>query len=110
MHLSLNAWQRTGLVISLLWALGAGYLGYRVGDQWGESAREDASSRLYQCLNNENFGSGSEECERREREVNRIRPHHWQSAALVGLGPIPIAWLGAYGLAAIVRRIKRRTQ
>jgi hypothetical protein len=88
--------------------LGGGYLGYALGDQWAESAREDASSRFYQCLNNENFGSGSEECERREREINRIRPHHWQSAALVGLGPIPIAWLVAYVLAAIMRWRERR--
>ena len=110
MHFRLNAWQRTGLAVSLLWLLGGAYLGYALGDQWGESAREDASSRLYQCLNNENFGSGSEECEQREREMNRIRPHHWQSAALVGLGPIPVAWLGAYGMAAIVRRIRQRTR
>ncbi len=100
----LKGWQRIGLVISIVWALGGGYWGYELGNRWNESAREDASSRLYQCLNDENLGPSSEICDQREREIDRIRAYRWPTAALVGLGPIPVAWAIAYFAAAVVRR------
>jgi hypothetical protein len=100
----LNGWTRIGLVISIAWALGAGYWGYELGNRWNESAREDASSRLYQCLNDENLGPSSEICEQREREMDRIRAYQWPVAALVGLGPIPIAWAAAYFATVVTRR------
>jgi len=98
--------QRIGVVISVLWALGGGYWGYALGNQWSETAREDASSRLYECLNDENLGPNSEICEQREREIDRIGNYRWAAAALLGLGPIPIAWAIAYLAIAMMRRTR----
>ncbi len=106
MRFRLNHWLGIGVAISLVWALGGGLWGYQLGNRWTESAREDAASRLYQCLNNETLGSGSEVCEQREREMARIRSYQWPTAALLGLGPIPIGWLAAYLTIGIVRRIR----
>jgi len=103
----LDRWWRIGLVISVLWALGGGYWGYVLGNRWSESAREDAASRLYQCLNDENLGANSEACEQREKEVDRIGNYRWPAAALVGLGPIPIAWALAYLALAMLRRTRQ---
>ena len=100
----LNGGQRIWLAISIVWVLAGGYWGYELGNRWNESAREEASSRLYQCLKDEDLGPNSEICEQREREVDRIRAYQWPAAVLVGLGPIPIAWAAAYFATAVVRR------
>ena len=106
MQFRLNRWQAIGIAISLVWALAGGFWGYQLGNRWSESAGEDAISRLYQCLNNETSGPGSEVCEQRERELDRIRAHQWLTAALLGLGPIPIGWVAAYLVIGIVRRMR----
>jgi hypothetical protein len=102
----LERWQRIGLVVSLVWALGAGYWGYELGNQWSESAREDAASGFYQCLKDENLGPNSEICEQRERELDRIGDYRWPGAALLGLGPIFLGWVLAYLARAAVGRRK----
>jgi hypothetical protein len=101
-----NRWQAIGIAISVVWALAGGFWGYELGNRWSESASEDAVSRLYQCLNNEMLGAESEVCEQRERELERIRAHQWLTAALLGLGPIPVGWLLAYLVIGIVRRMR----
>jgi hypothetical protein len=106
MRFRLNHWLGIGIAISLAWALAGGFWGYQLGNRWSESASEDAASRLYQCLNDETLGPGSEVCEQREREMQRIRPCQWPAAALLGLGPIPIGWLVAYLVIGIVRRMR----
>jgi len=106
MQFRLNRRQAIGIAISLVWALAGGFWGYQLGNRWSESAGEDAISRLYQCLNNETSGPGSEVCEQREREMQRIRSYQWPAAALLGLGPIPIGWLAAYRVVGIVRRMR----
>jgi hypothetical protein len=52
------------------------------------------------------LGAESEVCEQRERELERIRAHQWLTAALLGLGPIPVGWLLAYLVIGIVRRMR----
>ena len=106
MRFRLNRGQAIGIAVSVVWALGGGLWGYQLGNRWGESAQEDAASRLYQCLNNETLGPGSEVCEQRERELDRIRAHQWLTAALLGLGPIPIGWVATYLVIGIVRRMR----
>ena len=107
MQLPLRIWLAIAIALSIAWALAGGVWGYRLGERWNESAREDAVSRFYQCLNDETLGAGSEVCQEREREIERIRAYQWPAAALLGLAPLPIAWLGAY-LAISMARRKRR--
>jgi hypothetical protein len=104
MRFRLEHWRRIGIAISVVWILGGGFWGYELGARWNESAREDAASKFYQCLNAESLGSRSEACEEREREMDRIRAYQWPTAALLGLGPIPLGWLLAYLAVGIVRR------
>ena len=106
MRFRLDNWQGIAIVISVMWALGGGFWGYELGNRWNDSAREDAASRLYQCLNDESLGPRSEICEEREREMERIRAYQWPAVALLGLGPIPVGWLVAYLVIGIVRRIR----
>jgi hypothetical protein len=105
--ISPKGWRRIGLAASIVWASGGAYWGYGLGARWSESASEDAVSRLYQCLNDENRGAGSELCEQREREIDRVRSYRWSGAALVGLGPVAVAWGAAYLAAAALRRRKK---
>jgi hypothetical protein len=109
MRFHLRSWLVLGIALSMAWALAGGAWGYQLGNRWNESAREDAVSRFYQCLNDETLGAGSEVCQEREREIERIRSYQWPTAALVGLGPIPIGWLAAYLVIWIVRRKRRET-
>lgn len=107
MQLPLRGWLAIAIALSIAWALAGGVWGYRLGDRWNESAREDAVSRFYQCLNDETLGAGSDVCQEREREIERIRAYQWPAAALVGLAPLPIAWLAAYLAIGIARRKRR---
>src|SRR5260370_9330584 len=105
MQLRLNSWQAIGIGMSLVWALAGGFWGYQLGNRWSESASEDAASRLYQCLITETSGPGSEVCEQRERDMQRIRSYQWPAAALLGLGPIPLGWFVAYFLIGAIQRL-----
>jgi hypothetical protein len=95
----LNGWKRIGLVLSVVWAV--------VGAFWGwKLALDPEYEVLHACLNAATTLEGSDYCwASHSKALSYTRP--WNSAAIVGLAPIPITWLLVWGLVAVVRWIRR---
>ena len=98
----LNGWQRIGIVVSVLWAIGGGLWGNNIGIHEGDYA----THALGRCLDEP--GSDWKAC---EDVFNKDWPeaikYHWYYAAFVGLVPIPIVWLMAYGILMLIRWIRK---
>jgi hypothetical protein len=92
----LNGWQRIGIVLSVVWAI--------VGGLWGmKQAVAPAWRQFNACMSLPNVDVKVSE-EIKNEDLAAIQP--WSTAAIVGLVPIPIVWLIAYALVAIVRWIR----
>jgi hypothetical protein len=93
----LNRWQRTGIVLSVVWAI--------VGGTWGwRHAEGQITEDFKSCVRALEVPSDLQAC--RETRFRALTVRRAYSAALVGLAPIPIGWLTAYALVALVRRIR----
>ena len=94
----LNGWQRLGVIASIVWAVIGGFL----GDDIGIHAGDWASRALLACLE---MGAQSDAvCDATFRhDFTAAVANHWYYAAFLGLGPIPVAWVIAYGLIGIWR-------
>jgi hypothetical protein len=135
----LNGWQRIGIVLSVVWAVGASIY---VRDAAEDRAEEFARSDYQICFDNARrvLGDESAECARnegREDEPGRMpcpsaQSHYdaalngcyakleqtramwlvgsWGDAAISALLPIPVAWLLVWGLVGLVRWIRRGFQ
>lgn len=117
MHIRLNGWQRIGIILSVIWAIGGGI--------WGNTMALDEAGKLTSLQ--------LDSCVATNRARLRLKPGesepydkvwtpcwelhaknfmhhadgHWYAAAGVGLVPIPIAWLIVYGLVVLGRWIRR---
>jgi hypothetical protein len=108
-----RAWQRVGILLSIVWALGAGLYNYKAH----LTRAEDMSSRDYRnCVNAKeaasefpelkNFDLG--ECTAEAAQTYEYWSQwKWSGAVLFALAPIPIAWLIVYGLRIVMRWIRR---
>jgi len=101
----LNGWQRAGLVLSILWAIGAG-MHARNGDQEGAKSFADLSYKA--CTDQKLLAHDSDlsSCER-ERQANIAK---WlndgnsnANIAFLALVPIPFGWLAGFILLYVVR-------
>jgi hypothetical protein len=89
-RLHLNGWQRIGIVLSVVWAIVGGLWGRKLMFQEWATCLETYHD-LDWCDTNYQWALDAE----------------WPMAAIVGLVPIPIAWLLAYALIGLVHWIRR---
>ncbi|HWF63339.1 MAG TPA: hypothetical protein VN685_01870 [Rhizomicrobium sp.] len=100
--MSPKRWRRAGIGLSIVWLLAAGY--------WANSAglhRGDFAMTQYRaCIENSvNPGNASGGClEQFTRDYTTAIKGHWRQALMVGIIPIPLAWLLVYGLTGLRRR------
>jgi hypothetical protein len=105
--------ERIGIVLSIVWALGAGLYNYtahltRAEDMSSldyrncENAKETASE--FPELKNFDFG----DCAAKAAQTyDYWSQWKWSGAVLFALVPIPIAWLVVYGFLTVTRWIRR---
>ena len=112
MRRRLNGWQRIGIVLSVIWAIGGGLWGNNIGIHEGGWV----ASRLGDCYAMRSIqpdGSVPRDTdwgpciEAFHRDWPEAISHHWPYAAIVGLVPIPFAWLMVYALIGLWRWIRR---
>ena len=100
----LGDWARLGIIASVLWAMGSAY--YLTG------ANQQAyfKSHSKDCLGLQKQpppGFNLWACGAYNRaQWEEARRHAWDGVALRALGPIPLAWLFAYGCVGLARRVR----
>ena len=113
----LNGWQRLGIVASFVWFLAGGF--------WGNNMALNEASKLTSLQLDSCVASNRYRLHLKPDEsgpydqiwtpcweqlgknyLDNVKGHWW-AALVVGLGPIPFAWLIAWALVAIYRWIKR---
>ena len=98
----LNGWQRIGIIVSILWALGGGFWGNEIGLHQGDFAvtvERDCSEAP-----NANFAA----CEAQfDKDWSEAIKYHWYYAAFLGLVPIPLGWLSIYGVVGLVKWVRK---
>jgi hypothetical protein len=98
----LNGWQRIGIALSVVWLI-VGCLYIRHGQL--QNAAERSGITYSSCKDAVNDFASSQ-CIAHAGTIYRMYEGSWDSAALIALIPIPIAWLFTYGLVAFVRWIR----
>jgi hypothetical protein len=103
MRLRFKGWQRIGIVASVLWFFGGGLWGNKIGLHEG-----DYVTRAYTLCIDEASGEQWKSCESTFRHDWPLAiQYHWWYAAIIGIVPIPIAWLVTYGLIGLFHWIRR---
>lgn len=85
----LNRWQRLGIVLSVLWALGAAFV---ERDKQIESGNRHAQLMYKFCLDNPTKNHEACSTEFRQNVVEGFEPS-WGNVAFVALAPILLAWI-----------------
>jgi hypothetical protein len=102
----LNGWQRIGIVLSMLWAVVGGLWGNHIDIQEGGAI---PIAHYKWCISQPDYDD--DECSHTfdEEYAAGVRGH-WALPAIVGLVPIPVAWLLVYIVVWTVRWIGRGFQ
>ncbi len=113
----MGGWVRIGIVLSVIWALVGGFWG---NDMAINDASKLSSLQLDNCVadNRARLHLKPGESESYDQVWNPCwaklgenflhnAEGHWWAAAIVGLVPIPVAWLIIYGCVGIFRWIRR---
>lgn len=96
----LNGWQRIGIVLSVVWLI--------VGSYWSQHLLfNPIYSAHTNCLNHPAIKDAAVCYQMFEEQLANAVEQRLAMVALVGLAPIPIAWLLVWGLVALVRWIRR---
>ena len=123
----LGGWQRFGIVLSVVWALGAAYSWLSFQTQEADDAAafasrvcnklaDEAAQRNWVWQHDPNYPNHNEaledadisKCSEETLETYAIyQQHKWGNSALAALVPLPFAWLLAYIVIVVVRWIKR---
>lgn len=100
--MSQKGWRRAGIALSTVWLLAGGYWGNSMGLHRGDFAVRQFNL----CMENSaNPGSASGTCLTQfDKNYPEAIKDHWWEALLVGIVPIPVAWLLVNGAIGLVRR------
>jgi hypothetical protein len=101
MSLRLTGWQRVGIVLSVVWAIGGAFWGNQIGLSQGDWTV--AAYRV--CLDTR--GDDAACSTEFHRAFTAAVSDHWTVAIIVGLAPIPLGWLAVYTLVGVGRWVKR---
>jgi hypothetical protein len=120
MHL--NGWQRIGVVISVLWAVGGGLSGNNLGlheGDWVKEAYQDCLARVDNSVSSslaasKDLGAVEKQdakdldlcAQTRDKAWPKAISNHWIYAAFFGLAPVLLGWFAVYGVIALVRWIR----
>jgi hypothetical protein len=99
----LNGWQRIGIVLSILWALGAGLYSYNAH----LTRAEEMTDRDYRaCVAVKD--TLNRDCTAAAKEVYQYWSQwKWSGTAIAALAPIPVIWLLVYIVVCTARWIRR---
>ena len=106
----LNGWQRIGVVLSVLWAIGAVlYM------EAAASRKAQQASVFYRelCIRNKSDRNDFDfqPCYAEAGNIYQIERRKWSAWALpVALVPIPIVWIVVYAVLGLVRWVRRGFQ
>lgn len=96
-------WRRAGIALSILWLLIGGYWGNSTGLHRGDFA---VAAFRHCTVNSASPGNAGGPCLMQfEKDYAQAIRGHWRDAFAVGVLPILIAWLMAYGLTRRKREI-----
>jgi hypothetical protein len=98
----LHGWARIGIVLSTLWAV--------IGSLWALNLLFEPVYQNYATCQTLISASPSDCQELFQTQLADARGRMFAAVALVGLGPIPVAWMLVYGLVGLVRWIRRGFQ
>lgn len=97
---SLSRWQRLGIVLSVLWILGAA---------WIERSSQIAAARdtwqiVYaRCISETPAGKSDNCTDTMEKTYQVLYAPHWENVAYMAFGPVVLAWLLAWITRATLR-------
>src|SRR5262245_27228069 len=93
----LKRWQRVLIVLSIFWMA--------FGPVWGwRHANDRVDAEFKQCLTQIKKAADVQAC--REQRASALVPQ-WFGAAVAGIGPVALFWLGVYTLIFLAQRIER---
>ena len=100
--MTLNRWQRIGVVMSILWVLGAA--SFERGSQV-DAATSSAQSIYRMCLDMEE--AQSEDCSKEFHKnfVDFLRPN-WSNIAFIAITPVILGWVLIFIIIRVYRWIK----
>jgi hypothetical protein len=98
----LHGWARIGIVLSTVWAIS--------GSLWALNLLFEPVYQNYATCRTLIIVSPSDCRQLFETQFADARQRRLTAVAVVGLGPIPVAWLLVYALVVLVRWIKRGFQ
>ena len=88
----LNGWQRVGIVLSALWAVGVLIFAWQI-ETTAASKHNDA---FYHCLFAPQSDVDQSKCEAQQQVLENARWRDLRGWLLRALAPIPLAWLLVY--------------
>jgi hypothetical protein len=97
-----KTWRRVGVVLSVVWLFVGGYWGNSTGLHKGDFAVKQFAL----CMENSGSpGNASGVClDQFNKDYVEAIKDHWWDALIIGVVPIPVAWLLVYGLSGLMRR------
>ena len=98
----LHGWARIGIVLSIVWAI--------MGSIWALNLLFGPVYQNYATCQTLISASPSDCQQLFQTQLADARRRRLTAVAIVGLGPIPVAWMLVYGLVALVRWIRRGFQ
>jgi uncharacterized membrane protein len=98
----LHGWARIGIVLSLVWVT--------IGSIWALNLLFEPVYQNYETCQTLMTARPSDCQQLFQAQFADARGRRLTAIALVGLGPIPVAWLLVYGLVGLVRWIRRGFQ
>lgn len=98
---NLGGWLRIGIVLSVIWIVIGGSFGWN-------HAYDGVDANFKQCVTAMKSAADLQAC--RDARNNALAVPRGVSAAIVAFGPLLVAWLALYGLALLVRWIRRGFQ